>query len=176
MLSLVVALSACSGGGYLSRCSMVSPVASKAPVYEDADMRVSLGIVNDRRFSVEVKNKTAETMLLMWGNSGIVDVSGKPGRLMLELDSTKGSGRAEQSTTMLKPGGSARISVYPADHVYIDERGMASVHPLYYNGSKPGKPKDIAGKHIGVNLVMEVNGHAKDMSFMLKAEPPTFGY
>ena len=175
VLSAVALLQGCAAGtpsrAFLNDYAMVSPGYSEDSVYEDHNMRVSMTIKNDRMFGLEIRNKTGGSMRVTWGNCTIVDVTGEAG----PLRHAGVGGKTAGDVTSITPGGSVSAEVYPASHVYTDERGEEGIYPLYYRGALEGKPGDLYGRTVGVNLVMEVGDYTRLFPIMLKVNPPRPG-
>ncbi len=141
-------------------------------VYEDADIKVAISIIKDRSFLLQIKNKTQQSLHITWGNSSIVDSAGNMVKLSYKLTGGDGVDRPDR-VTKLGPGGYSDAEVYPAGSEYRDVKGQEQIHPFYYKGTEHDSPSGMKGKTIGVNLVAEVNDHARLYPLMLELKPST---
>ena len=171
---LVFAFSAVAGcSGSLRDYSMVSPVSSADCAFEDSDVRLKVAIVKDRKFGLVLVNKTDKPLRITWGNSTVVAGSGTEEPLAYAL-LPPGRDEGKSVLTPVAPGGTLSAEVYPASHVAGDGKGGQVVHPLYYKGSGEAGPKSLAGKVIGINLVVEVNDHTRLYPLMVRVERRSF--
>ncbi|MBI5190249.1 MAG: hypothetical protein HZA22_06205 [Nitrospirae bacterium] len=170
LAAAIIAVSTLFAGcatGHISDYSLVSPVASRKPVFEDSDVRLAIRVVDDSRYSLELTNKTATPLEILWDSSAVMAADGLEGRLLCELN---GSGGAANRNTFIAPGGTILAEVFPAANVYRDEKGAVRVYPLYCNGSPEGDPGSLDGREIGVKLVLIVNDHARSYPLLLKVK------
>lgn len=159
-------------GRYLNEYSLAGAPAGGKAIYEDAEIKVAVSIIDDRKFGVDILNKTDHPLRITWGNSNVVDALGVGKRLVYTVSGSVSTDK--DSITTIAPGASAVAEVYPADHVYVDKKGREQLYPLYFRGPASGRPEDLNDKPIGINLVAEVNDHTRAYPLMLNVRPSRY--
>ncbi|MBI5694703.1 MAG: hypothetical protein HZC51_03030 [Nitrospirae bacterium] len=173
LAAAIIAVSTLFAGcatGHISDYSLVSPVASRKPVFEDSDVRLAIRVVDDSRYSLELANKTGAPLMIAWAGSTLRSADGGNEELAYKLGNGGKDVTESHLETTVAPGGVVVVEVYPAANVYVDEQGVGRVYPLYCKGSPVGDPRSLDGREIGVNLVVIIDDHARSYPLMLKVK------
>lgn len=176
---MAAALTGCSGyapyGTYLKDYRLAVPKADDEPVFEDDNIRVGLSIIHDRKFGLDILNKTGKPVRIFWENSTVVTAAPVDDLLVCEV-SAGGQGIPDVKNSTLGPSERLLAEVYPKGLAYKSKDGEMRHQPLYYSGDAKGSPADLKGKPVGVKLVIESGGRSRLYPVLLDIAPSFFGF
>jgi hypothetical protein len=158
-------LLSCSGGEtpyvYQGIYRMVDPTNDYSKRYTDQSIDIQF-FIREKRIYFDLRNKTDESILVIWNEALFYDLNGKPQRLVNSRHMFTENVTVLEPT-LIPPNTSIRESMVPEDRMVLLEEWTWYLQPLF--DFVTVEAKDLKGKTFVLEIPMEVKRFPRVYTF-----------